>query len=446
MTHYIIEKVKIVNVEDGSIKRGAIEIKDGFVEKVHESEIDTPLEVRKINGAGAYAIPGLIDMHCHIKEGTAPLFVASGVTTVRNTAGNVLFLEDLIKAEGDAPTPRIYTADRMIDGPPGLWGPNSFGNFVTEDPEAARREVRRQAEAGANFIKLYGWVSREVLEAVVEEAEKFNLEVSSDLLHSEEVNAIEAAELGVTWFEHAAGFAQAVYPNWHMKAPEEVWEEIDWENPEEARIARICEQMIEQGAKICPTIVTFDQIDLLPNYWNPNNSVTSFFTKETSFGALWSDLEKHEEALKSQLGFYTTFIKKLARTYHELGGTVVAGTDSPAGVWTYFGMALHRELEIFAEIGFSNLEALQAATIRAAESIGLEKVGSLKESNYADIVLLQDNPLEDISNTQKINCVIKGGRIYNREELMEAIMTEEEERKRLEAFDKRFTEIVGEGN
>src|SRR5699024_2500241 len=192
-----------------------------------------------------------------------------------------------------------------------------------------------------------------VLEAVVDEANRYGLSVSSDLLHAEEINALEAAEMGVEWFEHAAGFAQVVYPDWYMKAEKEVWEAVDWTLPDEGKIRELSKQMIALGAKLCPTIVTFDQIQLLPHYWNPRNPVSRFQEEEHGFGKHWRELEQHEGALRDQLGFYADFVKSVTRIYHELGGTVVAGTDSPAGVWTYFGMALHRELEIFRELGLS---------------------------------------------------------------------------------------------
>ena len=440
--HYIIHNAKIIHVEDGSITQGAIEIKDGYIKRIFSGEMSIPSGFRTIDIGGKYVIPGLIDMHCHIKEGDAPLFVASGVTTVRNTAGNVLQLKDLINAPIDAPTPRIYSADRMIDGPPGLWGPTNWGNFVTDDPEAARGEVRRQAEAGVKFIKVYGWLGKEVIEAVVKEARNYNLEVSCDLFHSSKVTALDAARVGVTWFEHAAGFAQALYPNWYTQADKKEWEKIDWEHPDEQKIVGLCKEMLSYNVKICPTMVLHDQSANLPSYWNPDNEITRFMEEEHGIGKHWSKLAEEADTFKDNLGFINNFIKTVARVYHDLGGTVVAGTDSPAAVWTYYGMALHRELELFVEIGFTELEALQAATVHAARSIELENLGAIQEGYIADLVVLKDNPLASISHTQQIDTVIKGGKCYKTDELLQAIPSEEEQMANFEKFKEEFEKVI----
>ena len=180
MSNFIIKNGTIIDVENGGTYVGSIEIEQNTVKRIFKSLDELPEGVETIDAEGKYIIPGLIDMHCHINERFAPHFVASGVTTIRNTAGNVFLLKNLIEKPVDAPTPRIYASDRMIDGTPGQWGPTSFGNLVTDDPELARKEVRRQAEIGAKFVKLYGWIKRDVMAAAVDEAKKYNLEVSID--------------------------------------------------------------------------------------------------------------------------------------------------------------------------------------------------------------------------------------------------------------------------
>src|SRR6185312_16723741 len=102
--------------------------------------------------------------------------------------------------------------------------------------------------------------------------------------------------------------------------------------------------------------------------------------------------QEHGAALKKQLGTQTQFIKEIAKTYAGLGGTVVTGTDTPGGVWTLPGMGLHRELELFVEIGFTEMEALQAATIKAASSIKMKDIGIIKQGYIADMVILNKNP------------------------------------------------------
>src|SRR5699024_3725537 len=112
--------------------------------KIFLENDDLPINVRKLDLKEKYIIPGLIDMHCHIREKFARHFIAAGVTTVRNTAGDLGMLQPLIDAPLDSPTPSVYSTDWLIDGEPGLWGPTGEGNCVTDDPEVVRREVQRQ--------------------------------------------------------------------------------------------------------------------------------------------------------------------------------------------------------------------------------------------------------------------------------------------------------------
>ncbi|GIO27936.1 amidohydrolase family protein [Ornithinibacillus bavariensis] len=441
--HYIITNATIIDVENELQFKGDIEIKGDKIHLIYKEHERLPKEVEKVDATGKFIIPGLIDMHCHIRDSFAPHYVASGVTTVRNTAGNVLQLENYKVAPTDAPIPRVYSADRMIDGPPGLWGPNSSGNFVTDNVEEAIQEVKRQVEVGADFIKVYGWISSDVMKAVVREAKRHGLEVSCDLIHSKEVNALEAAKLGVTWFEHASGFLQVLYPNWNTMAEQEEWDKIDWDNPDKERIEALCKEMLQYEVKLCPTIVITEQIEKFPNYWNPKNIVTESANDKEILGGLWENMIQHIDALKKQLGSITPFTKAVAKTYVDLGGTVVAGTDTPGGIWSFPGMALHRELEIFVDIGLTEMQALQAATIRAAQSISLYDIGVVGEHKLADLLILNENPLEDIRNTQNIYRIVKGGRIFTQEEVLATIPNPEEIEAKYLKFEKEFSEMMG---
>ncbi|CAM3067904.1 amidohydrolase family protein [Filibacter tadaridae] len=441
--NFILKNATIIDVESEIIFKGAIEVDHGTIKTIFSEDSDLPPEIESVDVEGKYVIPGLIDMHCHIKEDFAVQFVASGVTTVRNTAGNVFQLKKLIESPIDAPTPRVYSADRMIDGSPGLWGPTSYGNFVTDDPMEGRKEVRRQKDTGAKFIKIYGWISKEVMEAVVSEADKFGLEVSCDLIHASQVNALDAAKVGVKWFEHASGFIQTIYPDWYPSAEQAEWDKIDWEHPDKDKIKELCMQMIKYDLYLCPTLVIFDQINLWPDYWHPANAVAETFERAGGLKDFWvTTAEEYGDALKKQLGTQSQFIKDIAKTYADLGGTVVAGTDTPGGVWTLPGMGLHRELELFVEIGFTEMEALQAATIKAANSIKIKDIGTIKEGNIADMIILNKNPLEDIQHTKDIDKIIKGGRIYTQEEILKEIPSREYLDREQEKFLAEFEKIM----
>ncbi|MEN2768044.1 amidohydrolase family protein [Ornithinibacillus xuwenensis] len=434
MGKLLIKNGTIIDVENGVSFVGAIEVEGNTIKRIVKQDEELPEVPETIDVKGNYIIPGLIDMHCHINEGFAPHFVASGVTTVRNTAGNVLLLHNLIQKPDYAPTPRVYTSDRMIDGPPGQWGGTSYGNFVTDDPEEAREEVRRQAEVGAKFIKLYGWIKKEVMEAAADEAKMIGLELAIDLINSKELTALDAAKAGVTWFEHASGFAQEIYKGWNPLVDQVEWSHINWEEPDQAKVKELCEKMLTYNVKICPTMVLFDQAMSFPNIWSPNNKVIESIEKKKHPVEYWKSHEEIIGVIKESNAVINTLTKAIAKTYYDMGGTVVAGTDTPALMYTYPGMALHRELEIFVEIGFTEIEALQAATVNAAKSINLEDIGTIQEGKIADLVILNKNPLENIKHTQDINLIVKGGKVYNQNEILRSIPSDEDVDRLMQAF------------
>lgn len=434
MKQLLIKNGTIIDVENGVSFIGAIEIEGNTIKRVIKQSEVLPEGIETFDAKGKYIIPGLIDMHCHIHERYAPHFVASGVTTVRNAAGNVLLLQNLMQKADDAPTPRIYASDRMIDGTPGQWGPTSYGALVTDDPEEARKEVRRQVEVGAKFVKLYGWIKREVMAAAVDEAKKYNLEVAIDLVNSKELTALDAAECGVTWIEHASGFAHEMYKGWNLFVDQEEWSHIDWENPDQEKLKELCEKMLAYNVKLCPTMVIYNQSIKYPEFWSPKNIVIESASKINYIMDYWNQQAEHVDSIKKYNAKTHNLQKAIAKTYYDMGGTVVAGTDTPALMFTYPGLALHRELELFVEIGFTELEALQAATVNAAKSIHLNEIGTIQEGKIADLVILSNNPLENIQHTQDIECIIKGGRAYNQEEILGSIPSEEEVNQSTQAF------------
>lgn len=439
-----LKNANVIDVENGHIVMKNITIENGLITKVDSEKSEESKEnsnVRVFDLQAKWVIPGLIDMHVHVKEGYAPLFTASGVTTVRNTGGNVNELKDLIHASMEAPTPRVISADRIIDGPPGLWGETSPWNMNADSPQAAREEVRRQVEAGADLIKVYGWLPKEMMEAVVEEANIYNKEVSCDLIHSKDVTAIDAAIMGIKWNEHASGIVQDMYPEWTMQADDTVWDSIHWEQPDREKIEEVCKVLIENKVIVCPTMVLLDQAKLLNNYWYPENEVITKLEENEGLVNQWKYFLDQPASLES-LGRQATMNKAIAKAYLDLGGEIVAGTDTPAGIFTIPGMALHRELELFVQTGITEIDALRAATINAAKALKRPDLGVIKEGAIADIVILNENPLENIQHTQEINLVIKGGLVYTQEELFEQIPEEETIMKNIQAFMDEFDATI----
>ncbi len=418
---YVLKNGNVLQIETGTFV-----LQDVYIEGHQIKKLDGQIDVEGaevIDCAGKYLIPGLIDMHVHIKNNFATYFTAAGVTTVRNTAGSVIELMPFMKAEVNNPIPRVISADRMIDGPPGLWGETSPYNINIDNKEDAKREVERQVNLGADFIKIYGWLNPDIMKVVIEEAKKYGKEVSCDILHSNDVDALDVAEMGMDWLEHASGIVQAMYPEWKMKSEQDVWDAIPWSEPNEEKITEVCKKLLEKNIKLCPTLVLYDQMQKAEAYWQVDDERIHHLMNH-SFKH-WEPMAQAKSG-QSTFGIQTKMIQKIAYTYFKLGGVVVTGTDTPAGIFTYPGMALHRELQLFVEAGFTPLEALQQATINAAKALQQPFLGQLKEGFIADIVVLNENPLLIIEHTMGIDSIIKGGTPYTVAQLLSLSPSEQE--------------------
>lgn len=403
----------------------ALLVRDGrIIAMGRRDEIGMPHGTDVLDCTGRWLIPGLVDMHCHVTELFAPHFVAAGVTTVRNTAGSLIALRRLRSAPPDAPTPRVISAGRLIDGPPGIWpGGTSIGIFVAETPEQARTEVRAQAEAGADLIKSYPLMGPDVARAVAEEASAYGLPASCDLIYGTTWNVRDAARFGYRWNEHASGFLQALYPGFSIR-DKETHGPIPWEEPDSPALDALCAELVDLGLMLCPTMVLWEQLSTTPSHWEPDNAVVR--SARQLLGDHWAPTG--EAAAAGRLGAYSRFAafnQAIARAYRRAGGVVVAGTDTPALCWTWPGYALHRELQILVRNGWSAMAAIQAATSVAATAMGRSDIGVIRPGARADLVLLGADPLADIANTQTIQLVIKGGRSYLPEEPLAHVPSEE---------------------
>jgi len=427
----------ILDINSGEFQQGNILIDEGKILSINEVPQIHKDSIEEIDVSGKYIIPGLIDMHVHIKHEYAPLFTAAGVTTVRNTAGNVIELASLRDTPIDAVTPRVISADRLIDGPPGLWGDTSPWNINVSTVEESRNEVKRQVEAGADLIKVYGWLSEENMRAVVSEAKVNGLEVSCDLIYSTNVHAIDAAKMGIKWNEHASGILQLLFPEWSMQAEDAIWNDSDWEKDYSEELKPICQELIYNGVVICPTLTLYDQFHRTPDVWKPSLGLPESLLHPKGLVDQWERLASYTDALNKQ-GKPIHIIKQIVKVYHDLGGEVVAGTDTPAGVWTLPGLALHRELQLLVESGLSQLESLQCATVRAASSLGLMNLGEIKQGFIADLLVLNQNPLHDIEHTLSINRIIKGGKVYEQQGILNSIPSDKEVQSLMEKFLNEF--------
>jgi imidazolonepropionase-like amidohydrolase len=336
---------------------------------------------RVIDGTGKFLIPGLWDMHGHLTDATAdafPLLIMNGVTGVRDVGGDLTQI-DRWRAEiesGSRVGPHIFRAGPFVDGPK----PTARNRLTVRTPDEARQAVHQLKAKGVDFIKVHNKLTRESFFALMNEARKEHVPVAVHLPQG--VSSAEASDSGAASLEHIEMINESAIlrPGATAKT---VMEAVD-ENLGPAGQA-LFERFAKNGTYYDPTLVAY----------------------ERGF-VLWSN---KPEALKPRLEVHRKQVEQVAMM-HRAGVQILAGTDFTD--WGQVpGIDLHNELALFVEAGFTPLEALQTATLNPAKLLGrAETFGTIQPGRVADMVILNMNPIEDISHTRKINAVVLRGRYF----------------------------------
>jgi imidazolonepropionase-like amidohydrolase len=338
-----------------------------------------------LDAAGRYAIPGLFDFHGHSAwadhEADPDTFLAYGVTSVRDTGGRLELLGALADrgdTSGD-PLPRYFYSGEIFEGAQPIWGDAFLQVYTAEE---AREHVRRWKERGAHFIKVYPSLPWPLQRAVAEEARRQGLPVAGHGLGLEEI--VKSVTLGYATLEHG---------------PTNLNEDVR-------------QLLAAAGTRCDPTLA------ILGGHGNllrkeprrlDDRKLRAFFPESFIRAARGGGLP----------GAAAGWQRRLAdvRAAHDGGIRLHAGTDSLM-VGTFFGASLHWELEHLVEAGLTPLEVLRLATEDAAAAVGAgDHLGTLAPGRLADVVLLDADPLGNIRNTQAIWRVVKGGWMFDPQEL-----------------------------
>jgi len=393
-----------------------------------------------IDGRGKFLIPGLWDMHVHMvfgdwfprgKEVTLPLFIANGITGVRDMGGELEVLQQWRKeiSAGTLIGPRIVMSGPMLDGPE----PRFPSSIAIKTPEDGRRAVDDLKRRGADFIKLQSLIPRDAVFAIADEARKHGISFVGHV--PDAVRASEASNAGQKSFEHLIGIFEGSSPleDEFIKGAKTESQFLSTYDPK--RAATLFTLLAKNHTWQCPTLVwerggnLIDEKDFahdirakyVPAYWK--DVTWKRFTEQVVHEFNTDDLATRKRFVEKEL--------EVVKAMHDAGIPFLAGTDTPPGVYVFSGFSLHEELQRFVAAGFTPMEALQAATLNPAKFLGMEdRLGTIEQGKLADMVLLDANPLDDIPNTQKITAVIVNGRYLSRTKLDEMLAGVEAEAQR----------------
>ncbi len=374
--------------------------------------VTVPVDAQKVDGKGKVLIPGLHDMHVHLDgtRGMLALFVAHGVTTVRNMAGSPRTLtqrERILK--GELLGPRIYTAGPFVDGPRPRWEASD----VVATPADAERVVGDEAAAGYDFVKVYNGLSLAEYDAVVAAAKAHKLKVVGHVPFA--VPLAHVLESGQSSIEHLTGYAEAIErddsPFRHKRSSVAVIQRWLYADPK--KLADVAADTARSGTWNVPTLVTAavydelwrgqtptaDDLDVVsPDWrarWDPKHS-----PKRLASAVRAAAMKAGDKSLEAELGV----VKELVAA----GAPLLAGTDTP-NPYVVPGAALHQELALFVAAGLSPYSALRTATIDAADFLGDSHGGRIAPGAHADLVLLSADPFADIHALDHIEGVMVRG-------------------------------------
>ncbi|MCH2083222.1 MAG: amidohydrolase family protein [Saprospiraceae bacterium] len=440
-----IHNIHTIDAESGLLKNQTVIVKGEKILKIAPSqELKLAPENTIIDGQGKFLIPGLWDAHVHFAyiEELAPvmfnLFLGYGITSVRDTGGKIDFVKKWkSKAEAD-PTaaPRVKIAGPLMDGKPNVYDgsiptrPELSEGFATV--EAAVKRVDELAALGVDLIKAYEMLSPEQFKAITKRARELNLNVTGHIPLS--MDAITASK-GFNSIEHLRNLEMSMTanPTILLAQRRKLLEEGKNEAGGDLR-ARLHDAQRYAAIELIDTVQRDKVIQALlendtwqvPTLTLASGAKNKHFTKsvyQSSFNYLPEKISKQwKEGAAIAAGViatpsraaYADWVVEISSILHKAKVEFMAGTDCPIYFLTP-GLSLHTELEMMSKAGMSPTEVLKAATLNPARYFDMEEeLGLIKEGYIADLLILDANPLENISNTQKINTVIKSGKSYDR--------------------------------
>jgi imidazolonepropionase-like amidohydrolase len=419
---YAVTNVSIIDVENGGLlKNRTIVVKEGLINEITpESNTKNLSGLKIIDGKDLFIIPGLFDSHVHYldPESFGAMFISFGVLFVREM-GNVTEVainqRNLLNSS-QLFGPEMITTGAILDGNSPFIPDISL---VCNTPEEGRAKVHTQLESGVDEVKTYSKLEKDVFLAIVDECKKNGIKVVGHI--PEGVLLEDAAKYGLNSSEHTFGFGNVIAKTLNksprlqvggMGNDQEFFLQYPQVNKEILQVE--LKNISSYGMAICPTLIVTKCMISLDEIYNRNYPLLNYISPLTwKIWKLWQSQKENIIFFRQIYPYYKSFLKDL----YDAEFTLLIGTDlSVAGVIP--GYSVHEEMAIWQEAGIPPFDILRSATIIPAKFMGVEKsLGSIEEGKKASFVLLSENPLTDIKNTQKIEGVFLHGTFFSRQEI-----------------------------
>jgi len=348
-----------------------------------------------VNATGKYLIPGLIDMHAHVAGvlensfnyslavETLSTLLDHGVTTIRNPGGPTEKSIDLRESisSNEIHGPQILTAGELLNSPQEII---PFVEKKVSTEKEIRTEVKKQANMGVDFIKLYVGLTPNLVSSAIDEAHLNGIRVIGHLYST---SWADSANMGIDYLTHGVPVDPSILSgennsNFKTNTVEGPFDHFSWlemVDLNSQEVSEMVESLSRNNVTVDPTLSIYEA--MLSDHPNSKH--------------LWNK------------------IMELTKKMYDSDVNIMAGTDIP-NFGLVPGKSLHHELELLVGTGIPQHEVIRIATINAARSLELEdEIGAIELNRQADMVILSSNPLDDIRNTQDIYMVINNGKIID---------------------------------
>lgn len=431
----LITNATLVDVLSGSLESGklvaitadTIRVVDD-ASKQHEYEA---LEI--VDAEGKYLMPGLWDMHVHFRGGDSligenkdllPLFLAYGITTVRDAGGDITpsvldWRRQVRDKELDGPN--IFTSGPKLDGSDPAW-PGSIKIESLQDVVAALDSLE---QLGVDYVKTYdGNLSKEMYYEIVKEAEKRGHKVTGHMPLS--AYFLEAIDLGLDGAEHLYYTMKACSPledsltnlNLGYAMLEPLMDSYD-----PLLAAEVFAKMADREVFITPTLYIAKTLAEILDADHSRDSLLAYMGHgiQQTYLLRIEGAKRARAAGNNRMAKSVELSSKMIVAMHDAGVNMLAGSDcGPYNSFVYPGESLHGELRLMVEAGLTPQQALNTSIIHGPRFFGLEAFyGSIDPGKVGDLIVLDGNPLEDIRNLSKITAVVARSEVYDRDDLRE---------------------------
>ena len=382
-------------------------VSDGVIDRIgNVDEVPVPDGATVVDGTDRFLIPGLAEMHAHVPaagsadlERVFALFIANGVTTVRGMLGHpshVQLRADLLA--GRTFGPRLYTS-----------GPSLNGRSVSGAADG-KRQVREQQAAGYDFIKIHPGLDEDEFAAIAETANELGMPFAGHVPVA--VGLERALASGMASIDHLDGYMAALVPPTDDTSGGYggFFDVLLAGDVDESGIADLAEATAATATWIVPTETLVEQlIDDVPTSELRSRIEMQFVPAATV--KQWVEAkqqQQQERGFSPEVAAKAIRIRRtLIRELHDAGAGILLGSDAPQ-VFNVPGFSLHHELELMVAAGLTPFEALRAGTANVASFLGT-MTGVVETGHEADLVMLDSNPLEDISSTRRVHGVMVRG-------------------------------------